>query len=171
MATVYGPDRSRDDPLLIGSVKSNIGHLESASGVVSLIKVALALKRGEIPRSLHFRTPSSGFDWSRGLSVCTAHRAWPARSLTRRAATSAVGISGTYAHVVLESPPDEHPRSEADEERVIPLSARCEESLRAVARAYGSYLQQGGSPHALAYNAACHRTHMPLRAAVRGRFA
>ena len=103
-AAVYGRGRDEDRPLLIGSVKTNLGHLESAAGVAGLIKVVLAMCHGAIPRHLHFRDPSPHLDWDRlPVRVVSEATDWP-RSSDRppRAGISAFGISGTNAHVVVE---------------------------------------------------------------------
>ncbi len=103
-AAVYGKDRAADRPLLIGSVKTNIGHLESAAGIASLIKTVLALHRGAIPRTLHFRTPSPLIDWDRlPVRVTGEPTDWPDNpDRPPRAGVSAFGISGVNAHIVLE---------------------------------------------------------------------
>ena len=103
-AAVYGRGREEDRPLLIGSVKTNIGHLETAAGVAGLIKTVLAMKRGLIPRQLHFRDPNPHLDWERLPVRVTAEATdWPLRpDRPPRAAVSAFGVSGTNAHVVVE---------------------------------------------------------------------
>ena len=103
-AAVYGRGREEDCPLLIGSVKTNIGHLETAAGVAGLIKTVLAMKRGLIPRQLHFRDPNPHLDWERLPVRVTAEATdWPLRpDRPPRAAVSAFGVSGTNAHVVVE---------------------------------------------------------------------
>ncbi len=103
-AAVYGRGREKDRPLLIGSVKTNIGHLESAAGVAGLIKVVLAMRHGTIPRHLHFRAPNPNLDWDR-LPVRVPSDAvdWPVHpDRPPRAGVSAFGISGTNAHIVVE---------------------------------------------------------------------
>ena len=104
MASVYGRGRDARDPLLIGSVKTNVGHLESAAGVVGLIKSALVVKRGVIPKHLHFRDPNPAFDWDRAsLRVTSAMMDWPDRpGRARVAGVNCFGISGTNAHLVVE---------------------------------------------------------------------
>ena len=103
-AAVYGKGREADRPLLIGSVKTNIGHLEPAAGVASLIKTVLAMKRGVIPKNLHFQEPNPHLDWDqlpvRVVSVMTDWPSHPERP--PRAGVSAFGISGTNSHVVVE---------------------------------------------------------------------
>ena len=102
--TAYGRGRDVDRPLLIGSVKTNIGHLEAAAGVAGIIKTVLAMNRGVIPRHLHFRVPRPEIDWERlPLQVTATPTDWPiADDTPRRAGVSGFGWSGTNAHVVLE---------------------------------------------------------------------
>ena len=91
---------------LIGSVKTNFGHLESAAGVAGFIKVVLALQNEEIPSHLHFKTPSPHIEWaSLPIAVATERRAWPRGTRPRRAGVSSFGFSGTNAHVILEEAP------------------------------------------------------------------
>ena len=99
-----GRGRDKDRPLLIGSVKTNIGHLEPAAGVAGVIKTVLAMKRGLIPKYLHFRNPNPAMDWDRlPLQVTATPMAWPTRSdRPLLAGVSGFGWSGTNAHVVLE---------------------------------------------------------------------
>ncbi len=165
--TAYGEGHDHDDPLLIGSVKTNIGHLEAAAGVAGVMKVVLAMHHRTIPRHLHFRTPSPRMDWSRlPLSVTAEQMEWPRRSARPPAAgVSGFGWSGTNAHVVLEGyetgaaadpsrewkPPPGSPVSvgvpaRAEEvlhprpARVLPLSGRSEETLRGLAGRYPGWL-------------------------------
>ena len=110
-AAVYGEGREADRPLLIGSVKTNIGHLESAAGIAGLIKIMLAMKQGVIPKHLHFRKPNEHVDWDAlPVRVTSESMRWP-RDPDRPplAGVSAFGISGTNAHVVVEGyrPPDD----------------------------------------------------------------
>ena len=101
---VYGRGRDSERPLLIGSVKTNIGHLESAAGVAALIKVVLAMRHGLIPKHLHFEDPNPHLDWARlPVRVVSEATDWPgAPDRPPRAGVSAFGISGTNAHVVVE---------------------------------------------------------------------
>ena len=103
-AAVYGRDRAPEFPLLIGSVKENIGHLEPAGGVAGLIKAVLAINRGVIPPQLHFGAPNPNIDWDRlPVRVPKELTAWPCGSgRPARAGVSALGISGANAHVVVE---------------------------------------------------------------------
>ena len=106
LGSVYGRGRAPDSPLLIGSVKSNMGHLEAAAGVVGFIKATLALQRGRIPGNLHFDAPNPHipFDELR-LKVVAESINWPATGRPRRAGVSSFGFGGTNAHLVLEGPP------------------------------------------------------------------
>ena len=104
VSSVYGKGRDARDPLLIGSVKTNVGHLESAAGVVGLIKAALVVRRGIIPKHLHFHDPNPAVDWDRmPLRVTSETMEWPDHSGRRRVAgVNCFGISGTNAHLVVE---------------------------------------------------------------------
>ena len=106
-AAVYGRGRDAGHPLLIGSVKTNIGHLESAAGSAGLIKTVLAINRGLIPRHLHFHNPNPAMDWERlPLRVTVEPTPWPARAdRPPLAGVSGFGWSGTNAHIVLEGYP------------------------------------------------------------------
>ncbi len=103
-AMVYGNGREQERPLLVGSVKSNMGHLEAAAGIAGLIKVVLSMRYGTIPKQLHFETPSPHVDWNL-LPVRIASQSidWPRKQdRTAHAGVSAFGLSGTNAHVVVE---------------------------------------------------------------------
>ena len=104
VGSVYGKGREEDRPLLMGTVKSNIGHLEAAAGVAGLIKAVLSMKQGVIPKHLHFETPNPQIEWSSlPLRVTSEKVEWPiCPDRQPRAAVSAFGISGTNAHVILE---------------------------------------------------------------------
>ena len=103
-AAVYGKGRDADQPLLIGSVKTNIGHLESAAGIAGLIKAVLAMHRTVIPKHLHFRNPTPHLDWDRlPVRIVAEAMDWPLLAhRPPRAGVSAFGVSGVNAHVVLE---------------------------------------------------------------------
>ena len=103
-AAVYGEGRDLTRPLLIGTVKTNIGHLEAAAGVAGIIKVVLAMRRGVIPKHLHFDAPNPHLDWDRlPVRVTSESTDWPVDGgRPPRAAVSAFGISGANAHLVVE---------------------------------------------------------------------
>src|ERR1700749_1150081 len=144
----------------MGSVKTNIGHLESASGAAGLIKVVLSLQHGLLPQSLHFDNPSPHIPWEQ-LPVKVVEKAtpWEANGRPRRAGVSSFGFTGTNAHVLIEeapaqpATPDEQPagdvavapESDVPEEpkesvNVLALSARSPQALVALAQRYGSWL-------------------------------
>ena len=104
LASVYGRGREPERPLLLGSVKTNIGHAEWASGMASIMKVVLAMQRGVIPAHLHFREPNPAFDWEQmPVRITSEKTVWPASDgRPARAAVNAFGLSGANAHVVLE---------------------------------------------------------------------
>ncbi len=111
VGSVYGRGREADSPLLMGTVKSNIGHLEAAAGIAGVVKTVLAMQRGVIPKHLHFEEPNPEINWAQlPVRVTSEATEWPANpSRPPRAAVSAFGISGANAHVVLEGygvPPD-----------------------------------------------------------------
>ncbi|GAA4681602.1 hypothetical protein GCM10023263_16430 [Phytohabitans rumicis] len=131
-----GSGRPADRPLLVGSVKSNIGHLEAAAGVAALIKTALALWHGEIPRHLHFTRPTGQVDWDRlGVRVVTERVPWRSPAGPDRVAgVSAFGFTGTNAHVVLAGVPAPDPAPPAAPARahLLVASAANEAALVAV---------------------------------------
>ena len=104
VGAVYGKGREADNPLLVGSVKSNIGHLEPAAGIAGVLKTALAMKRRVIPKHLHFENPNPQIDWDQfPVRVTSTQTEWPPHpQRPPRAAVSAFGISGANAHVILE---------------------------------------------------------------------
>ena len=103
LAAVYGKGRTEDDPLLLGSVKTNMGHLEAAAGIAGLIKAILAVHKGEIPRHLHLENPTPLIPWGDfPVQVTTEQISWGGGEKTRMAAVSSFGFSGTNGHVVVE---------------------------------------------------------------------
>ena len=113
VGAVYGRGRDADNPLLVGTVKSNIGHLEPAAGIAGAVKTVLAMNRGVIPKHLHFENPNPEIDWDQfPVRVTSTQTEWPLNpQRPPRAAVSAFGISGANAHIILEgyeNPSDSH---------------------------------------------------------------
>ncbi|MEE8524254.1 MAG: amino acid adenylation domain-containing protein [Thermoanaerobaculia bacterium] len=114
----------------LGSVKTNIGHLDSAAGIAGLIKTVLALRHRRIPPSLHFAEPNPEIDFPNSpFYVNTELVPWPQNGAPRRAAVSSFGFGGTNAHVVLEEAPPEAPPEPSRDEQLVVLSARSREAL------------------------------------------
>ncbi|WP_025736074.1 type I polyketide synthase [Mycobacterium genavense] len=144
-AAAYGGARER--PLLMGSVKTNIGHTEAASGAAGLIKVVLSLQHELLPRSLHFDTPSPHIPWdSLPVRVVGESTPWQTNGRPRRAGVSSFGFTGTNAHVLIEEAParagqsDPADSTEGGEINVLALSARSPEALVALAQRYETWL-------------------------------
>src|SRR5205085_1140389 len=138
-----GAGRPAGQPCGVGSVKTNIGHLEAAAGIAGLIKVALALKHQAIPPSLHFHEPNPHIPFDAlGLRVQQSLEPWPERPRPALAGVSSFGFGGTNAHIVLEAaprPPAVSPHDGTPAEgraELLPLSARDPAALTALARAY-----------------------------------
>jgi phthiocerol/phenolphthiocerol synthesis type-I polyketide synthase D len=171
LATVLGVGREPGRPLLLGSVKSNLGHLEGAAGITGLLKVVLAMTHRRVPPSLHFREPNPHIDFT-GLRVVAEGTDWPRYAGTARAGVSAFGFGGTNAHVVLEEwPAASFPPlgAELDGPEVFALSARSAEVLRARAGELADWLEVSEAPIGpVAATLAHRREHLPVRGAVVG---
>jgi acyl transferase domain-containing protein len=169
----YGADRPADQPVLLGSIKSNFGHTQAAAGVAGVIKVVQAMRHGTVPPTLHADTPSTQVDWSTGaVALATEALPWPDQGRPRRAAVSSFGLSGTNAHVILEQAAEAEPAHTASTTPRAPwlLSARGEDALRGQASCLLSWLD--GQPEVaraeVAAALATRRAAMPVRAALIG---
>ncbi len=141
LGAVFGADRSGVAPLYVGSVKTNVGHLEAAAGVTGLIKLVLALQHREIPAHLHFRTPSPHIPWAEiPLQIPTKHTAWPAIDGRLIAGVSSFGFSGTNVHIVVEAaePPAATSVGNIVRRLAFVFSAENEAALLALAEVYAS---------------------------------
>jgi acyl transferase domain-containing protein/acyl carrier protein len=143
LAAVYGEGRSLESPFEVGSVKSNIGHLEAASGVAGVIKLVLAMQKRKLPASLHVRQPTPAIPWdSVPVRISTSLHDWNPQQKRRIAGISAFGFSGMNAHVIVEEAPARRESTTADRSRsLLPLSARSETALAALVKLYEEHLQ------------------------------
>lgn len=168
LGEVFGGDRPPTHPLLLGSVKSNIGHLEAASGIAGLIKTVLALNHQEIPANLHFNTPNPNIAWAE-LPFKVPTQPLPWQTAERRiAGVSAFGFNGTNAHVVLAEAEPSPQTSMPAGWFVLPLSARNETALRHLAERYADAFRRHPelSWGDVCFTAAVGRSHFPQRLAI-----
>ncbi|MEU2134986.1 type I polyketide synthase, partial [Streptomyces sp. NPDC018352] len=174
LINTYGQERAEDQPLWLGSVKSNLGHTQAAAGVAGVIKMVMAMRHGVLPKTLHVDRPSTKVDWQAGaVELLTEARDWPASAeRLRRAAVSSFGVSGTNTHVILEEP---QPGPESDEaaKSLLPtvpwiLSAKSESSLAGQAERLLALVRENAalSPLDIGYSLALTRTAFDRRAAV-----
>ncbi|HEV8316339.1 MAG TPA: aminotransferase class I/II-fold pyridoxal phosphate-dependent enzyme [Vicinamibacterales bacterium] len=175
LASVMCAERDLSRPLLIGSVKTNVGHLESASGMAGLIKTALAVQRGVVPAHLHLQRPSPHVDWDElPLRIPRETVLWPGTAGPRLAGVSSFGGSGTNAHVIIGQAPGDaslDPEVQEQEARdedysLLLLSARSEPSLSAFAESCRQQLEAGRSLASLSHALLSSRTRHAHRTVV-----
>jgi len=175
LSAVLGRGRDAAQPLRVGSVKTNIGHLEAAAGLAGVAKVVLSLQRGQIPPHLHFKQGNPHIDWNWPVQVPTATTDWPEIDGRRLAGVSSFGFSGTNAHVILEAAPAPSlaapPAGPLRPAHVLALSARDDAALLDLARRHEARLLQfDESIEAadLCFSAATGRSHFSHRVALVG---
>ncbi|MFJ4851070.1 type I polyketide synthase [Streptomyces sp. NPDC088733] len=179
LLATYGQEHTPEQPLLLGSIKSNIGHTQAAAGVASIIKMVLAMRHGVVPKSLHVDEPSPHVDWASGaVSLASDAVVWPESGRVRRAGVSSFGFSGTNAHVIVEQAPEPEAESEAPSSAVGPavvpwvLSGKSAVALRGQAeRLSGWLVGEAGSAASVAevgWSLASSRAALEHRAVVLG---
>src|SRR6202008_1588415 len=184
LLATYGQDR--EQPLKLGSLKSNIGHAQAAAGVAGAIKMVQAMREGVLPRTLHLDAPSSKVDWEAGeIELLAEEQAWEVDGRPRRAGVSSFGISGTNAHVILEEAPAEGSATETGKgedggETPVPeplfgpiplvLSAKAEPALIETAEPLSTHIEANPEldPTNVAYSLATTRSAFEHRAVVLG---
>lgn len=142
---VLGEGRTSETPLIIGSVKTNIGHLESAAGIASLIKVVLSLQHERIPPHLHLTNPNPYIPWGKlSIKVPQTLTPWQDAEGFRLAGVSSFGMSGTNVHLIVENAPKKQVRQTSVERpvRILTLSAKTESALQSVASNYTTFLSE-----------------------------
>jgi acyl transferase domain-containing protein/NADPH:quinone reductase-like Zn-dependent oxidoreductase/NADP-dependent 3-hydroxy acid dehydrogenase YdfG len=145
LARVFQPGRNAMTPVALGSVKTNLGHLEAASGIAGLLKVALMLEHGQIPPHLHLREPSPHIAWEKyPFVIPTQLTDWAPINGKRIAGISSFGFSGSNAHVILEEAPEENLSAPGIERplQFLTLSARDEDALRTLTTSTESCLKR-----------------------------
>ncbi|WP_449560137.1 SDR family NAD(P)-dependent oxidoreductase [Micromonospora reichwaldensis] len=179
LLATYGRERPADRPLLLGSIKSNIGHAQAAAGVAGVIKMVQAIRHGLVPATLHVDEPSPHIDWTSGaVELATESRPWPAVDRPRRAAVSSFGISGTNAHVIIEqadepqavAPAEPGPGLVTSDAVLWSLSGRSKGALTGQAARLAEYVRERGDIDAAAvgWSLAATRSTFDHRAAVVG---
>ncbi|MDC3955568.1 non-ribosomal peptide synthetase/type I polyketide synthase [Polyangium jinanense] len=174
LRAVYGKPREDGSPLVLGAVKTNIGHLEAGAGVAGLVKAILCLGRGTIPKNLHFETLNPRIS-TQGTPFVLPRTAlpWKAENDLRVAAVSSFGMSGTNAHVILEEAPRKEGAGTAPQARscfVLPISGKSPEALTTLAGAHAEHLAKTSADIAdIVYSASARRGHHEERLAVVGR--
>lgn len=173
---VYGKERNRETALLVGAVKANIGHLESAAGIAGLIKSVICLNRQQVPKQLHFKQPNPNISWEKtAVKIPEAISPLIEKDKPLRAGVSSFGFGGTIAHLILEAS-EQVQKNSAQVERapsgvpqLILISAKSKEAERAQWQKFKDYLQ--GQPDSdlasIAYSQSVSRDHFAHRLAIK----
>ncbi|MGD0283946.1 MAG: beta-ketoacyl synthase N-terminal-like domain-containing protein, partial [Dissulfurispiraceae bacterium] len=171
LAAALCKGRSRDNPLIVGSVKTNIGHLEAAAGIAGLIKIVLSMQHKLIPPHLHFRNPNPNIPWEQlPVEVPVSAMGWTSTGGSRIAGVSSFGFSGTNAHIVMEEAPERetpYPGNKLSQ-YVLTLSARTEDALVRLAEKYEVYIASHPDLAIgdICFTSAAGRSHFDYRLAI-----
>lgn len=167
-------ERERGKNLYLGSVKSNIGHCESAAGMAGIIKVILSLQNGRIPANLHLNSLTTAFNWEEvPISVLTDTQEWPCSARKRYAGVSGFGLSGTNVHIVIGEAPDQTTTSIeiSNDHFILPISTAGSDSTRQLKQRYLDLLNESSGDvwKSICAASAVHKSQLPNRFAVTGR--
>lgn len=167
LCSVYGEDRSKNNPLFMGSVKANMGHIGAASGIAGIIKCILSMKNEEIPPQLHFTELNPLIEEGRNyISVATTVEPWKEKEGTRYAAVNAFSLNGTTGHLILQQGPSKENKISDKPQYLITLSAKSPEELEELIHRYQTFLNKTPSTLAeIAYTTNTGREHFNYRAA------
>ncbi|SCF29325.1 polyketide synthase 12 [Micromonospora echinospora] len=172
LLATYGQDRGDAAPLLLGSIKSNIGHTQSAAGIAGIIKMVHAMRHGVVPATLHVDEPTPHVDWTAGaVDLVTEPTPWPAVDRPRRAAVSSFGMSGTNTHIILEQPEDvpaDATRPELSAPAPVLLTGRTRTALRQQAERWAGHVAADADldPVDVAWTSVVSRSPLEHRAVV-----
>jgi malonyl CoA-acyl carrier protein transacylase len=174
LGTVFGTTHSQEQPLIVGSVKTNIGHLEGAAGIAGLMKVVLQMQNQQIVPSLHFNQPNPYINWSElPVKIPTQTSPWSTNGKSRMAGVSSFGFGGTNAHVILEEAPIQESQvkdSYLDQRpcHILTLSAKCEKALQELGQRYGEFLGNNSTASIadICFTAHTGRSHFNHRLAI-----
>ncbi|MBD2385059.1 type I polyketide synthase [Cylindrospermum sp. FACHB-282] len=179
LGKVLGQGRSEQEPLIIGSLKTNFGHLEAAVGVASLIKVVLSLQHQQIPPHLHFQNPNPYIPWDRlAIAIPTELTPWPRQDGPQLAGVSSFGMSGTNVHIIVEAAPNQlkiqnskfkiQDHIQECPRHLLTISAKSEQALRDLAQSYESFLSNHATTSIadICFTANTGRSHFHHRLAI-----
>ena len=176
IAEVYGKARNMENPILVGAVKTNIGHVEGASGMAGMIKTVLSMQNSYIPPHLHVSVPNRKIDWEHiPVKINTGLTPWKFGEKPMRAGVSGFGFSGTNAHIIVEESPFEtepsSPHPQTCPAHILNISARTPLALKALASNYIDFFSKNSDqdPDDICYTAATGRSHFDSRLSVVGK--